>query len=310
MDTNLTVVAAQAIVKMLVMVLIGVLGVKIKVLGSNENGALSKFVLNITCPALCIASYASGYDPEKAKGWFFSILLGIIIHVLGVAMATILVKKDSSPDWQVMRMAIVYGNVGFMGIPLANALFGTEAVFYISTISLVYSIFIWSHGVLTMTGSMDRNTMLKKVFLNPNMVCIIIGIIIFFLRIHIPDAILSPIQSIGNCTTPISMVAAGAIIATSDIKSALKSKSVYVLSAIRLFLVPAVFFVILKLLPLPTTVELTAFVAAACPMGAMVTMFAVEHEKNAALASGIFALTTLLCIGTIPALIAVYGILG
>lgn len=310
MDTNLTVVAAQAIVKMMVMILVGVMGVKLRLLTEKETNALTKFVLSITCPALCIASYASGYDPEKAKGWFLSIILGIVIHALGILLSMVLIKKDSSPDWQVERMAIVYGNVGFMGIPLANALFGTEAVFYISTISLIYSIFIWSHGVLTMTGSMDRKTMVRKVLLNPNMVCIGIGIVIFFARIPLPDALLSPIQSIGNCTTPVSMVAAGAIIAASDIASALKHKRVYIMSAIRLLLVPALFFVVLKLLPLPATVELTAFVAAACPMGAMVTMFAVEHKKNAALASGIFALTTLLCIGTIPALIALYGIIG
>ena len=39
----------------------------------------------------------------------------------------------------------------------------------------------------------------------------------------------------------------------------------------------------------------------------MVTMFAIEHKKNPGYASGIFTVTTVLSLITIPALIALYG---
>ena len=306
METNLTMVAATAIGKMLIMVIVGFAAAKIHILGETETNALTKAVLNVTCPMLILASYMQAFDPDKAVGLLIALGLGVLIHVIGIFLAKILVKKEGNPNWQVERMAIVYGNVGFMGMPLMSAMFGPDAVFYLSTICLVYNFMIWSHGLLLMTGKMDKAS-LKKVFISPNMACMAVGILIFLCRIPVPDIIASPVSSIGNCTTPLAMLASGAIIARSDLREALKNKRLYFISALRLFAVPAITFLCVKLLYVPHMVALTAFTAAACPMGAMVTMFAVEHKKNAPYASGIFTFTTVLSLVTIPALIALYG---
>lgn len=306
MDTNLTAIAAKAIGQMMIMVVIGIGGYKLGLIGDKERDALTKFLLNLICPMLILNSYMQGYDPEKTRGLFLSLAMGVLIHVIGIFLAKILVKKEGNPNWQVERMAIVYGNVGFMGIPLMSAMFGPDAVFYLSTICLVYNFMIWSHGLLLMTGKMDKAS-LKQVFISPNMACMAVGILIFLCRIPVPDIIASPVSSIGNCTTPLAMLASGAIIARSDLREALKNKRLYFISALRLFAVPAITFLCVKLLHVPHMVALTAFTAAACPMGAMVTMFAVEHKKNAPYASGIFTFTTVLSLVTIPALIALYG---
>ena len=306
METNLTMVAATAIGKMLIMVIVGFAAAKIHILGETETNALTKAVLNVTCPMLILASYMQAFDPDKAVGLLIALGLGVLIHVIGIFLAKILVKKEGNPNWQVERMAIVYGNVGFMGMPLMSAMFGPDAVFYLSTICLVYNFMIWSHGLLLMTGKMDKAS-LKQVFISPNMACMAVGILIFLCRIPVPDIIASPVSSIGNCTTPLAMLASGAIIARSDLREALKNKRLYFISALRLFAVPAITFLCVKLLHVPHMVALTAFTAAACPMGAMVTMFAVEHKKNAPYASGIFTFTTVLSLVTIPALIALYG---
>ena len=308
METNLTMVAATAIGKMLIMVIVGFAAAKIHILGETETNALTKAVLNVTCPMLILASYMQAFDPDKAVGLLIALGLGVLIHVIGIVLAKILVKKEGNPDWQVERMAIVYGNVGFMGMPLMSAMFGPDAVFYLSTICLVYNFMIWSHGLLLMTGQMDKES-LRKVFISPNMACMAAGILIFLCRIPVPDIIASPVSSIGNCTTPLAMLASGAIIARSSLGEALKNKRLYFISALRLFAVPAVTCLFVKLLHVPHMVALTAFTAAACPMGAMVTMFAVEHKKNAPYASGIFTFTTVLSLVTIPALIALYGML-
>ena len=308
MNTDLTMVAAGAIAKMLIMVFVGMLGVKLRILGESETSALTKTVLNVTCPMMILSSYMQAFDPEKAIGLLLALGMGIIIHAAGIALGILFIRKDKSADWQLERMAVVYGNVGFMGIPLMSAMFGTDAVFYMSTINLVYSFLIWTHGLLLMTGKMDRAS-LKKVALSPNMVCMAVGICIFLCRIPVPAIITSPVSTIGNCTTPLAMIASGAIIARSDIRDALKNKRLYFISALRLFAVPAIVLAAVRLLPVPYMVALISFTAAACPMGAMVTMFAVEHDRNAPYASGIFTFTTILSLFTIPALVALYGML-
>ena len=308
MDTSLTMIAATAIGKMLIMVIVGFAGVKIGILGETETSAITKTVLNVTCPMLILASYMQPFDPAKAKGLLLALALGVLIHVAGIVLGTLVIRKKGNPDWQIERMAITYGNVGFMGIPLMSAMFGSEAVFYLSTICLVYNFLIWTHGLLLMTGKMDKAS-LKKVFLSPSIACMAVGLIIFLCRIPVPDIIASPVSSIGNCTTPLAMIASGAIIARSSIGDALKNKRLYFVSALRLFAVPAIVFVCVRALHIPYMVALTAFTAAACPLGAMVTMFAVEYKCNAPYASGIFTFTTILSLITIPALIALYGMI-
>ncbi len=308
MDTNLTMVAAIAIGKMLVMVIVGFAAAKIHILGETETNAVTKTVLNVTCPMLILASYMQEFDPAKALGLLIALGLGVLIHVAGIVLANLTIRKTGNPNWQVERMAVVYGNVGFMGMPLMSAMFGPDAVFYLSTICLVYNFMIWSHGLLLMTGKMDKAS-LKKVFISPNMICMAAGILIFLCRIPVPDIIASPVSSIGNCTTPMAMMASGAIIARSNLGDALKNKRLYFISALRLFAVPAIVFAFVRILHVPYMVALTSFTAAACPMGAMVTMFAVEHKQNAPYASGIFTFTTVLSLITIPALIALYGMI-
>ena len=308
MDTNLTMVAATAIGKMLIMVIIGYAAVKLRIFGETETNAITKTVLNVTCPMLILASYMQPFDPAKAKGLLLALALGVLIHIVGIAIGYAVIRREGNPNWQVERMAVTYGNVGFMGIPLMSAMFGSDAVFYLSTICLVYNFLIWTHGLLLMTGKLDKAS-LKKVFISPNIACMAAGLIIFLCRIPVPEIIASPISSIGNCTTPLAMLASGAIIARSSLGEALKEKRLYLISALRLFAVPAVVFAFVRLLHVPYMVALTAFTAAACPMGAMVTMFAAEHKRNAPYASGIFTFTTVLSLITIPALIAVYGMI-
>ncbi|MBQ3661063.1 MAG: AEC family transporter, partial [Firmicutes bacterium] len=161
MDTNLTMVAAIAIGKMLVMVIVGFAAAKIHILGETETNAVTKTVLNVTCPMLILASYMQAFDPTKALGLLIALGLGVLIHVAGIVLANLTIRKEGNPNWQVERMAIVYGNVGFMGIPLMSAMFGPDAVFYLSTICLVYNFMIWSHGLLLMTGKMDKASLKK-----------------------------------------------------------------------------------------------------------------------------------------------------
>ena len=110
MDTNLTAIAASAIGKMMIMVLVGIGGYKIGLIGDTERDALTRFLLNLICPVLILNSYMQGYDPEKTKGLFLSLAMGVLIHLIGIIVGMITIKKDGNPDWQVERMAIVYGN--------------------------------------------------------------------------------------------------------------------------------------------------------------------------------------------------------
>ena len=99
MDTNLTMVAAIAIGKMLVMVIVGFAAAKIHILGETETNAVTKTVLNVTCPMLILASYMQAFDPTKALGLLIALGLGVLIHVAGIVLANLTIRKEGNPNW-------------------------------------------------------------------------------------------------------------------------------------------------------------------------------------------------------------------
>lgn len=306
MDTNLTLIAATAIGKMMVMVLVGMLAVKINVLDEKMTDGLKNVVMNILMPAVLLSSYFQEYSAEKARGLIMAIGYGIIMQASAIIIASLCIRKGSSPNWEVERMAIIYGNVAFMGIPLMSAMLGQESVFYLSGTIVAFNIFLWTHGVAMMTGKVDRKNFIK-IFLSPNVVCIILGAILYFGRIPLSELITQPISNLGACVTPVSMIVSGAVIIRSDFKKILTNLRVYFVTALKLFVCPIVLMILFKFMNTPYMIAITTVVAAACPTATLVTMFALQYGKNAEHASGIFTLATTLSLVTIPAIVALYG---
>lgn len=306
MDTNLTIVAASAIGKMFVMVLVGMLGVKMGVLDEKTTDGLKNFVMNILMPAVLLSSYFQEYSPEKAKGLLLAIGFGLVMQLSAILIARIFIPKDASPDWQIERLSVSYGNVAFMGIPLMSAMLGQEAVFYLSGIIVAFNIFLWTHGVALLSGKLDKAS-IKKIFLSPNVICIVLGAIIYFGRIPVSPLVVQPISSLGAAVTPVSMVVSGAVIMRSDFKRVLANRRVYFVTFLKLLACPLVLLAAFKLVHAPYMIGLTTMVSSACPTATMVTIFALQHGKNAEHSTGIFTLTTVLSLVTIPALVGLYG---
>ncbi|NMA93978.1 MAG: hypothetical protein GX975_04865 [Clostridiales bacterium] len=308
MNSDLAISAAKSVGEILIMVVLGYGGYKLGFLNEESEAVLTNTMTKIFSPMMLLASYFTKYDPARARGFLFSLGLGLIMHLLAALIALIAIRSRDNPDFQVERLSVIYGNVGFMGLPLVYAIFGPEAVIYQSGIILVFNILIWSHGVMVMSGRMDAKG-IRKALLSPNIICIILGIIVYIMRLDVPQIIASPVTIIGNCTTPVAMIVAGSLIARSNMVEILKNKRVYLVCALSLIVLPLALIPVLRLANAPEMVSLTTFTAAACPAAVLVSVFAIEHGRNASYASGIFAVSTLLSMATIPAMIYLYTII-
>ncbi len=308
MGPDLGITAAKSVGEIIIMVTLGYGGYKLGFLNEKSETVLTDVMVKVFSPMLLLSSYFSKYDPARAKGLLISLGFGLLIHFLGALIARIAIRSQSNSNIQVERMSITYGNVGYMGLPLVYAIFGSEAVFYQSSIILVFNLLLWSHGVMVMSGKVDAKG-IRDVLLSPNILCIFVGIIIYSLRIDVPQIIASPISKIGNCTTPVAMIISGCIIARSDIAKVLKNKRVYLICILRLFALPLALLPLLRLISAPEMVSLTTFTAASCPVAVMVPVFAVKYGRTASYASGIFALSTLLSMISIPTMIYLYTLI-
>lgn len=289
---------------------IGILCYKKKMISENTGAELSKFLLMIVNPCVILHAFQIEYKPELANGLVISVLLAIISNTLGVVVATLLIRKNPErKEYIVERFAIVFSNCGFMGIPLIQAVVGDIGVFYASTYVAVFNFFTWTYGVSIMKGKMSVKDILKVLTSAP-IISIVVGIAIFLFSIKLPVIVAKPIEFISSLNTPLAMIVTGIYLARTNIKSALKNIRIFVISAIRLIVVPAIMLIVFAFIgaenEIFTSLLVANMIATACPTASSTLMMSRMFERNAEYASMIITVSTLFSILTIPVVMMVF----
>ena len=142
--------------------------------------------------------------------WTF--LLAAAAYGIFIAAVHLLIRPKPGRETEIERFSAIYSNCGFMGIPLASAILGNEGVFYTTAFLSVFFCFAWTHGIMLLTGQHDRKALLKKLC-SPTMIGIVIGLLLFFFRIPLPDLLGKTFGYVASMNTPMAMVASGISVA-------------------------------------------------------------------------------------------------
>lgn len=305
---ELALITVEKILEMFVILLMGVVIRKCGMIDEASNKRFSGILLNLVSPCVILMSYQIDFDAMLLERLLWTAGLSAISFVLSIFLADLCVRKNGNPDFGVERMAVIYSNCGFMGLPLIEGLLGSEGVFFMTAYITVFNLFVWSHGVMMMSGRASSFAKTMKSLIQPSMVAIFFSLILFVAGIRLPAVVANPLSMIGKMNTPLAMLIAGANLADSDLLASLKRPRIYWLSALKLLIVPAITLVELMLLHPDRTVALTVLIAAACPAGTMGTLFAIQYHKNGHYASELFAITTVLSLLTVSAMVILAGI--
>lgn len=305
---ELAAITANKIIVMFVIVAIGMICYKTKMIDERTNEKLSDILLLLVSPLLIFTSYQQEFEAEKLHGLLLAILLAAVSHLISILVSILLIRKKPGADYEIERFSTVYSNCGFMGIPLIQGIFGSEGVFYVTAYITVFNVLCWTHGVILMTGRQTLKSSLKAL-MTPCIFAVVLGFLAYICRIVLPQFLLEPITAVANMNTPLSMMIAGVSIASSNIPAMLKKKRVYYICFLRLLLIPVLAVLALKAFHIDQMITMTMIVSTACPTAASGTLFALRYHKNAVYASEIFGITTLLSLVTIPLVVLVAGLL-
>lgn len=80
-----------------------------------------------------------------------SFLGGTILHVVAIVDLHSLGAGPTNLSC-IYKYAAIYGNVGYMALPLAEAELGAEGVFFCSGVLIPFNIFAFTHGIYLMSG--------------------------------------------------------------------------------------------------------------------------------------------------------------
>lgn len=306
-----SIIAFQSAV-MLILLTVGFFLRKKNFLSDETTKQLSNIIVTIINPILIFNSYQTEFNEKLIKGLGEAAVLALLSHIVFIITAKIFVRKTHG-NFEIERFSLIYTNCGFMGIPLVEAAFGSEGVFYLTAYITAFNLFIWTHGAALMSGEKPSAKGLMKIVLSPAIVAIVLGLVTFFTGIRLPDIIQQPLDYLGSMNTPLAMIVSGSTIAKAGLKAAFTNKRVYLYQAIRLLVLPAVLvglFIPALFAGVQPMVISVIVIASSAPTASLTIMFAHKYERNAEYASSCFALSTIFSMATMPFISALWGYLS
>lgn len=300
-------------VALFILILVGYVVKRREVLRDSDIRGITDFIVKVTMPFLIISSMAMEFSMDKL---YFSIIMFTISslsYVFKNTLAKLFTRafKISGSESSVYEMMIIFANVGFMGFPVVNALYGEEGVFYAAIINISFNIFIWTLGINILSRNDDdfQKVKLRSLFKNPGIISVGIGFVLFILPIRVPEFLMIPMNMVGEATTPLAMMIIGTLLVNTDIRRVIGNKKLLLSSAIRIVLLPLIFMGFMLPLGLPPEIVGIMLVLESMPAASSIAIFARRFEADYELASqGVF-LSTLLNVLTIPIILYLFSLL-
>lgn len=286
--------------------LLGYIANKIKWLPAESTKYLSMLLFNITSP--CLIIYAMSRQ-ELTRETVSSVaqtaglmLLALVIATVFVA-AAVRIMKMPAEDRGVYQIVLFLTNCGFMGFPLALAVFGEKGLFLMIIANAVFTLYTYSVGVLLLISGKEEKLALKTALKSMSSVPVIssiIGLLIFALGIPLPQLMSEFLDIVGSVTIPLSMIIIGVQLAESKVGEVLENKHIFQTLILKLVVLPAVLFGILIWLPVNSLVFCIVIFAMAMPSAAVIPVISEIYGANTKLAAQIVFITTMFSLITIP----------
>lgn len=308
---DLSFLLIQQICQLFIMLFFGFILVRTKILTVDDSKILSKLLLYVACPCAIINSFMIEYTSDKLIGLGISFIGAILVHLIFIPLASFFGKIFGFTS--IEKATLIYSNSGNLIIPLVGSILGEEWVIYSSGYMVVQTILLWTHAKSLVCNKKSYD--LKKIFLNINILAIILGIILFIFKIQLPSILLGTCSKVGAMMGPLAMIVIGMLIGEMDILSIFKEKRTYLISFLRLIVFPLIIIIIFKIFNIvnltndASNILLITILAACAPPAATITQFAQLYNKHPGYASIMNVMGVIFSIITMPLMIMIYQLL-
>ena len=284
------------------MVVVGFAMFKLKMISEKGTKELSALLLKVVTPMILVSSFQRQFEETLLLSWLIMFAASALTYLVHIALAELFYRKKDGV-YAENKLSIVLPNNGFLAFPLLQALAGEFGIFFGSASVIILNILAWTYG--TRQFCPNEKISFRNIILNPGIISIVIGLILFCSPVKFPDPVYNAISAIGSLNTPLAMIVLGAMLAQTDLKKALTELNYYKLSVIKLILAPLIMMALFVFLPIPDNVKLVAFVCSVTPTATSVSMLSQIYEKNYRYATNAVVITTILSAITMPVVLTI-----
>lgn len=296
----------EVMLTLFAIVVVGYVIGKLGYLGGDFDRQLSRLVINITCPALILSSAMTGNLPDR-RFILPLLLVSVVTYAVLTAIAFVLPRylTNRKSDEGTVGFALLFGNVGFMGYPVVDSIFGHEAVFYAAVLNVVNTFAVFTVGTILITGRNDveGSRFQKKVLYSTPMIAAYLTILIVALGIDgIPGCVSQPLTMIGSITVPAALLIIGSSMSQLSLRTMLGNRTVYATSLFRLVLLPVAVYFLCRIIGFSDFVVNINTIVIAMPVATYGTILCLKYGKDTTMMTEVTFITTLLSMLTIPVL--------
>ena len=305
-------ILTEQIALFVIYMLVGVLMVKTQVLNKTTLETISRFVIKLSMPVMIFINTVNGVDRttlfSSASVLGITVLLYVLLFLLTRLLAVFFrIRKDTVQLYQAVSM---FGNVGFMGIPIVTSIFPEKGMLYISLFTIIDQLTLWTLGVKLTTPSGNGEPFNPKKLINPATAAIILALIFILGQIPVPGVLNQALTKIGATSTPLAMIYLGGVFCCMNIRDYIGKLEFYGTVLIKMVLFPILFFCLLEPFPISQDIRLTMALISALPTMSSVVMLAKASGADGDYAAGPIFVTTICSIITLPAVSLLFGFLS
>lgn len=290
----------------LILIIFGILAVKFGILDEHSLGSVSKLVMRMALPAYIFINTAEGATRQGLAESLLVIPLAIALYLMLVFLSRLLEKVFhlKGNRSRVFRAIVMFGNVGFMGIPLVVELYPDTALLYISLFTILDQGLFWTYGVSLTKPVSDQKEKISlknlKNLLSPALIAIVGATILVLLDIHLPKLLITTLSKLGASSMPLSLLYIGGMLSMTDVRKVLRCGELYAEIGLKMLVLPLVFFMVMKLLNVPADMAGTMTFLTGLPAINMVAMLSKNNGSDGDYAVCAVMMTTIACLITLP----------
>ena len=292
-----------------VLIGVGFLCGKKGILTDSSSKKITDIVLYVVTPCVMISAFQREFSFELLGKMLIAVASAVLIMAGSILIAKLVFHDKNESRNKVLKFAVIFSNCGFMSLPLQKAVLGDDGWFYGSIFVAVFNVFVWTYGLVTMSG--DRKELsIKKLVFNPGLVGVLVAVILFVCKIDLPYIISQPVAYLADLNTPLPMLIIGFYLSKADFKKAFTDFGVYIAMAVRLALIPIIATFVMALFKIDSTIIVAFAIANSAPTAATTTMFSDKFNRDVELSVSVVAATTLVSIATMPIIVALAQIIA
>lgn len=308
-------------VMMFLLVGVGAFMKKKGILGPESRGVITDLVLDFILPCNIINSFRAEFDISIFRRFAVVLMISVGVQVVSYTISRFIYNSKEDAVKKVLQYCTIVSNSGFLGLPIIDGVFGAEGVMYASVFLIPMRIMMWSAGIACFTESPDMKSVVKKLALHPCIIALYIGLPLLVLqqplgagydwilmnsaapvRIVVKMVVTAfdkMLRSAGGCTTTLTMILIGTMLAEVKFRDFLNMDALYI-SAIRLGLLPLIVLVICKICHVDALLTGVCVLLTGMPAGSTSAILAAKYNCDYHFATKCVVVSTLLSMLSIP----------